>query len=168
MNRVIEWCRVGITIEADQRHVREVLRGLELERANPAATPCAVENNSKGNARDDESEEENRRRRRRTQSKHEWDYVNESDSGHQPQMIDDDTSDSRALTGGDITRHRALVARIRSLSRPDLNQVRFDAIVLRNGQARTAGHGACQDGKAASEVLVPLAAEWRAGRVLRR
>ena len=42
--RVIEWGRDGITIEADQRHVREILRGLELERANPAATPCAVEN----------------------------------------------------------------------------------------------------------------------------
>ena len=79
LNRVIEWGRDGITIEADQRHVREILRGLELERANPAATPCAVENNSEGNARDDESEGENRRGRRRTQSKHEWDDVNESD-----------------------------------------------------------------------------------------
>ena len=52
LNRVIEWGRVtewgrdGITIEADQRHVREMLGGLELERANPAATPCAVENKS--------------------------------------------------------------------------------------------------------------------------
>ena len=27
-----------------------------VERANPAATPCAVENNGDGNARDDESE----------------------------------------------------------------------------------------------------------------
>ena len=30
LNRVIEWGRDGITIEADQRHVREILRGLEL------------------------------------------------------------------------------------------------------------------------------------------
>ena len=65
LNRVIEWGRDGITIEADQRHVREMLRGFELERANPAATPCAVENNSKGHARDDESEGENPRGRRR-------------------------------------------------------------------------------------------------------
>ena len=48
LNRVIEWGRNGITIEADQRHVSEILRGLELERANPAATPCAVENNREG------------------------------------------------------------------------------------------------------------------------
>ena len=43
LNRVIEWNRDGITIEADQRHVREILKGLELERANHSATPCAVE-----------------------------------------------------------------------------------------------------------------------------
>ena len=29
--------------EADQRHVREMLKGPELERANHSATPCAVE-----------------------------------------------------------------------------------------------------------------------------
>ena len=33
LNRVIEWDRDGITIEADQRHVREIMKGLELERA---------------------------------------------------------------------------------------------------------------------------------------
>ena len=120
LNRVIEWGRDGITIEADQRHVREILRGVELERANPAATPCAVENTCECNARDDESNGENQRGRRRTQSKHEWDDVNESDSGQQPQMTDDDTSD---ITGGDITCCRALIARISCLSqdRPDLN-----------------------------------------------
>ena len=36
--RVIEWNRDGITIEADQRHVSEMLKGLELERANRSAT----------------------------------------------------------------------------------------------------------------------------------
>ena len=30
LNRVIEWDRGGITIEADQRHVREIMKGLEL------------------------------------------------------------------------------------------------------------------------------------------
>ena len=81
-----------------------------------------MENNSRGNARDDESEGENQRGRRRTQSKHEWDDVHECGSGHQPQMTDDDSSDSQALTGGDVTRYRALVARISYLSqdRPDL------------------------------------------------
>ena len=57
--RVIEWCRDGITIEADQRHVREMLKGLELERANHSATPCAVERKKEGNARSDESKGEN-------------------------------------------------------------------------------------------------------------
>ena len=33
LNRVIGWNRDGITIKADQRHVREILKGLELERA---------------------------------------------------------------------------------------------------------------------------------------
>ena len=40
---VIEWNRDGITIEADQRHVREILKGLDLESGNRSATPCAVE-----------------------------------------------------------------------------------------------------------------------------
>ena len=37
LNRVNEWDRDGITIEADQRHVREILKDLELERANHKA-----------------------------------------------------------------------------------------------------------------------------------
>ena len=52
-NGVIEWDRDGMTIEADQRHVREMIKGLELERANHSATPCDVE-------RRDESKGENR------------------------------------------------------------------------------------------------------------
>ena len=50
LNRVIEWNCDGITIEADQRHVREILKGLEMERANRSETPCAVErkNEAKG------------------------------------------------------------------------------------------------------------------------
>ena len=45
LNRVIEWGRDGITIEADQKHVRDLLKDLELKRANHSATPCAVEQN---------------------------------------------------------------------------------------------------------------------------
>ena len=48
LNRVVEWNRDSITIEADQRHVREILKGLELERANRSATPCAVERKDEG------------------------------------------------------------------------------------------------------------------------
>ena len=43
LNRVIEWGLGGITIEADQRHVREILKDLELERVNHSATPCTLE-----------------------------------------------------------------------------------------------------------------------------
>ena len=40
LNRVIKWSRDGITIEADQRHVREMLlKDLEWEQANHAAIP---------------------------------------------------------------------------------------------------------------------------------
>ena len=45
LNRVTKWGRDGITIEADQRHVREMSKDLDLERANHAATPCLVEKN---------------------------------------------------------------------------------------------------------------------------
>ena len=43
LNRVIDWGRDGITIEADQRHIMEIMKDLEMERANPSATPCAVQ-----------------------------------------------------------------------------------------------------------------------------
>ena len=43
LNRVIKWGRDGITIEADQRHVRKMLKDLELEQANHAATPCNMD-----------------------------------------------------------------------------------------------------------------------------
>ena len=56
LNRVIERGRDGITIEADHRHVREIMTDLELERANHSATPCAVERKNEGNAKSDESE----------------------------------------------------------------------------------------------------------------
>ena len=56
LNRVNEWGCDGITMEADQRHVREVLKDLELERANHYTTPCAVER-KEGNARSDVSKE---------------------------------------------------------------------------------------------------------------
>ena len=50
------------------------------------------------------------------------DGVNNSDDRGQPQMADDDDNDSQALTGGNVTRYRALPARISYLSqdRPDL------------------------------------------------
>ena len=112
LNRDIEWDRDGVTVEADQRHVREIMKGLELERANHSATPCVVE-------RRDESKGENRCGR--GQTKHRWSDVNDNDNRERSRMADDDAIDSQALAGGDITRYRALDARISFLTqdRPD-------------------------------------------------
>ena len=89
------------------------MKGLELERANHCATPCDV-------AIRDDSKGENRCRR--GQTKHRWDDVNDDDDKDRPRMSNDDANDSQALTCADITRYRALVARISYLSqdRPDL------------------------------------------------
>ena len=48
--------------------------------------------------------------------------MDDDDNRDRPRIADDDAVDSQALTGGDITRYRALVARISYLSqdRPDL------------------------------------------------
>ena len=90
------------------------MKGLELERANHSATPCDLE-------RRDESEGENRCGR--GQTKYRWNDMNDDDNRDRPRMVDDDAIDSQALTGGDVTRYRALVARISYLSqdRPDLS-----------------------------------------------
>ena len=118
LNNVIERSRDGTTIEADQRHVREIMKDLELQRANHSATHA----DSKG---------ENRRGRRQTQTKHEWDGTGDGDGRDRPQMSGDDANDSQALTGGDITRYRALVARVCYLSRPTRSQVRQCRYVVR-------------------------------------
>ena len=55
LNRVIEWDRDHDRGRSEARQ-REILKGLELERANHSATPCAVE-------RRDERKGENRRGR---------------------------------------------------------------------------------------------------------
>ena len=57
-----------------------------------------------------ESKGENRCGQGQTQTKHDWDVVNDGDDRDRLQMADDDANDSQALTGGDITRYRALVA----------------------------------------------------------
>ena len=54
LHRVIRWGCDANTTEADQRHVREMLKDLVLERAYHTATPCTVEK-KEDNARSDES-----------------------------------------------------------------------------------------------------------------
>ena len=150
--------RDGITIEADQRHVREIMKGLDLERVNHSATQCAVE-------RRDESKGENRCGRGQTKSR--WDDVNDDDNRDRPWMADNDAIDGQALTGGDITRYRALVARISYLSqdRPDLKFASM-RVCCANAKPIDAGHRMRQENwqvprrQAKSEVLVPLAQEW--------
>ena len=70
--------------------------------------------------RRDESKGENRGGR--GQTKYRWNDMNDDDNRDRPRMVDDDAIDCQALTGGDVTRYRALVARISYLSqdRPDL------------------------------------------------
>ena len=82
-------------------------------------------------------------------------------------MADDDDPDSRALTNGNITRYRALVARIRYLSqdRPDLKFASMQvccamAKPTMRDMERVKRTGRYFVGNAESEVLVPLAAEW--------
>ena len=53
LNRVIKWGRDGITTEADQKLAREILKDLDLERANHAPTPCTVERRNEDNATSD-------------------------------------------------------------------------------------------------------------------
>ena len=116
LNGVINWSRDGITIEADQRHVRDTLEDLELEQGNHAATPRTVDK-KEDNARSDGSKGENQCEQGQCQTKHDWDDASDGDDKNRVQMTNDegdDAIDSQALTGGDITKYRALVARISS------------------------------------------------------
>ena len=158
LNRVIEWDRDGITIEADQRHVREIMKGgLELERAN-SATPCDVE-------RRDESKGKNRCGR--GQTKYRWNDMNDDDNRDRPWTVDDDAIDSQALTGGDVTRYRALLARISYMSqdRPDLKFAAMQVCcTMANPTVRDSKRvkriGKIPRWQTESKVLVPLAAKW--------
>ena len=95
--------RAGITIEADHRHVSELLKDLELERANHSATPRDVDQKNKGNARSDERKGENRCGQGQTQTKHEGDGMGDGDDIDRPQMARADDNDGKAPTGEDIT-----------------------------------------------------------------
>ena len=142
LNRVIEWNRDGITIEAGLRHAREILKGIGLERANRSATPCAVERRGEGKV-------ESRRGQGQTQTGHKWDNANNSDDRDRPQMADDDRGTNQLLVAGSTR-----------------SQVRVNAGVLCGGKAHDARHGTRQEDctilrrEVEGKVLVPLAAEW--------
>ena len=131
LNRVIECDRDGITIGADQRHVREILRGLELERANHSATPCDV-------ARRDESKEEDQCRR--GQTKHRWDDANDDDDKDRPRIsyLSPDRPDLKFAS-------MRVCCAMANPSMRDMECVEDWQVPRR---------------QAKSEVLVPLATEW--------
>ena len=123
-NRVIKWGGDGITIVADQRHVREILKDLELEQANPAATPCNVDKKNENTAGSDGSKGGTHLNKGSNRS---------TTTGTMRVMVPrtkipmtnderDDTNYSQTLTGSETTKYTALVARISCLSqdRPDL------------------------------------------------
>ena len=116
---------VATAIEADQKHVRDKLEDLELEQANHAATPRTVDK-KEGNARSDGSKGKNQCEQGQCQTEHDWDDASGGDDKNRVQITNDerdDAIDSQALTGGDITKYRALVARISSYlsqGRPEL------------------------------------------------
>ena len=136
LNRVIAWNRDGITIEADQRHVREILKGFELERASHSATPCAME-------RKDEGKGGHRRRQGQTRTKHEPYDMDNGDNRGRLQVADDDDNDSPALAGGSITSTRCTNQLF--VARSTRSQVCIDAGVLCNGEADHARHGTRQE-----------------------
>ena len=87
-----------------------------------------MDKKNENNAGSDGSMGGNRCEQGQRRTKHEWDDAGDGDDKNGVQMTHDernerdDTNDSQALTGGDITKYRALEARISYLSRdrPDL------------------------------------------------
>ena len=58
---------------ADQKHVREILKDLDLEQTNHAATPCNMDKKNENSARSDGSKGENQSDQGQRQTKHDWD-----------------------------------------------------------------------------------------------
>ena len=150
---------INATAGGAESCAEEILKGFELEQANRSATPCGVEER-------DEGEGKSRCKQEQTQAEHEWDNANDGDRDG-PRMVDDNDPDSQALTNGDITRYRALVARIRylSLDRPDLKfsseQVCCAmAKLTTRDMERVKRIGRYLVGKPKAKLLVPMAAEW--------
>ena len=99
--------------------------------------------------------------RGQTQAGHKWDKANNSDDRDRPQMADNDDPDSQAPTNA------ALVARISYLSQDRLD-LKFASMQVCCAMAKPTmrRHGTRHEDRmiprweTASQVLVPLAAEW--------
>ena len=80
-----------------------------------------MESKDGGGARRDEGKDKNRCGQGQTEIKYERSDMSDGDDRDRLQMADVDANDSQALTGGDITRYRAHVARISYLSQDRLD-----------------------------------------------
>eukprot|EP00972_Heterocapsa_arctica_P096118 14180318-Heterocapsa_arctica.AAC.1 len=49
LNHTLTWTKEGVRMEADPRHVEEVIKSLGLEAAKTAATPCAASRDEEKN-----------------------------------------------------------------------------------------------------------------------
>ena len=143
-----------------------MLKDLELEQANHAASPCSVDKNNENN------EGENQCEQRQRQTKLEWNDAGDGDDKNRVQKTNDerderdDTNDSQALTGGDITKYRAhswyaSVTCHKNDQISSLRQLKY-AVRWQTRQRLTWGQEdwKVSSGEAASRVLVPLTAEW--------
>ena len=139
-NRVIEWGRNGITIEADQRHARGRLKELDLERAHHTATPWSVEREKREAIQEvKKARAESRCEQGQIEAQHEWDNESDRDDRHRVQMTNDDETDSRTLTGGDITKYMDSGGTQQlSVARSTRSQVCFDAGMLCYGKPNRA------------------------------
>ena len=84
-----------------------------------------MDKKNENNARSDGSKEEDQCEQGQRRTKDDWDDAGDGDDKNRVQMTKDerdDANESEARIGGDITKYRALVARISCLSqdRPDL------------------------------------------------
>ena len=117
---------IKVKMRTSLGHAREIVKDHELEQANHAATPCNMDKKKENNARSDGSKGENQCEQGQRRTKHDWDDAGDGDDKNRVQMTNDERDDaknSQALTGGDVTKCRALVAHISYLSqdRQDLN-----------------------------------------------
>ena len=93
----------------------------------------------------------------RLKTKHEWNDMGDGDGRNRPQMAGDASNDSRALTGDDITKYRALVAH-KTDQISSSRQCRY-VVRWQDHPFVTWIVSKIPRWEAASRVLVPLAAE---------
>ena len=110
-----------------------------------------------------EASEKTQREPGQRQTKHDWDDAGDGDDKNRVQLKNDehdDVNNSQALTHGDITKYRALVARISYLSqdRPDL---KFAAMQVCCPMANPSASDLERVKRIGRYVVVKPRAEWK-------